>query len=218
MKIQNKLNIEKNKLIESLRKKGIDSENVLEAIAAVPREKFVDPKMIEMSYEDRALPINEKQTISQPYTVAFMTMHLDIEEGMKVLEIGTGSGYQTAILASMGADVYSIERIPSLFSNTSELLASLGYQAHLFLKDGTTGLDHRAPFDRILITAGAPEEPLHLLDQLTDNGKIVVPVGDEKSQIMKVIIKNKSKHQIIDLSQFKFVPLVGEKGWKQKEN
>jgi protein-L-isoaspartate(D-aspartate) O-methyltransferase len=202
-------------LLSSLKNKGI-SDDVLNAIANVPREKFVNKDLIELSYKDKALPLSEKQTISQPYTVAYMTMHLDLFNNAKVLEIGTGSGYQTAILSAMNNKVYSIERIPSLFSKANETLSILGYSAHLFLKDGTTGLPDHAPFDRIIITAAAPEDPIHLVDQLTIGGKMIVPVGNESAQIMKLFKKTDNEIEITNLAGFKFVPLIGVKGWNQE--
>lgn len=216
MKRIDKFHDEKQNLINSLSSKGIFDVKILNAINTVPREKFISNDLVELAYSDRALPIDNKQTISQPYTVAFMTQLLDLKSNMKVLEIGTGSGYQAAILCEMGADVYSIERIESLYEKVKFLLKSLGYYPQLFNKDGTLGLSENAPFDRIIFTAGAPFEPLHLIDQLSIGGKLVVPVGDKDSQVMKLIVKtDKNNFNITEHSRFKFVPLIGAKGWQE---
>lgn len=207
---------QKELLLNSLRRKGIQDENVLKALANVPRSLFVLPEFFEKSYEDKALPIICGQTISQPFTVAYMTMILNIQKNHRVLEIGTGSGYQAAILSELAAEVYSIERIPELFSRTSDLLKSLDYKINTFLGDGTYALSKFAPFDRIIVTAGAPEVPSILKDQLAIGGRLVVPVGDRESQLMFVvdrISENDFKEQ--KREKFKFVPLIGKQGWDE---
>jgi protein-L-isoaspartate(D-aspartate) O-methyltransferase len=201
-------------LVEELRKKGIDDENVLEAINAVPRHFFFDEMFLKQAYQDIAFPIGEDQTISQPYTVAYQTQLLHIQKDDKVLEIGTGSGYQTCVLATLGAKVYTIERKEKLYNRTARLLPELGYKARFFLGDGSIGLAKRAPFDKIIVTAGAPTVPDMLLKQLNVGGIMVIPVGDEKSQKMVTILKTgDDKYEKIVLDTFRFVPLKGEKAW-----
>ncbi len=208
------LSKKKYELIESLSKKGIHSEKVLKAISNVPREKFIDESIQAKAYEDRALPIGGDQTISQPYTVAYMTSLLDSKPGDKVLEIGTGSGYQSAVLCEMGLEVYSLERIESLYYSAKKILDGLNYDVKMYLGDGSVGLPAEAPFDSIIITAAAPNEPFHLLQQLKVGGKIVVPVGSSDSQVMEVIEKTDvEQFKVHRHSRFKFVPLIGEKGW-----
>ncbi len=207
---------QKELLLNSLRRKGIQDENVLKALSNVPRSLFVLPEFFDKSYEDKALPIICGQTISQPFTVAYMTMILNIQKNHRVLEIGTGSGYQAAILSELAAEVYSIERIPELYSRTSALLKSLDFKINTFLGDGTYALSKFAPFDRIIVTAGAPEVPSILKDQLAIGGRLVVPVGDRESQLMFVvdrISKNDFKEQ--KREKFKFVPLIGKQGWDE---
>ncbi len=203
------------KLGKELEGKGIHDVAVLNAIQNVPRHSFLDSVFLEQAYMDKALQIGEGQTISQPFTVAFQTQLLEVIPGDKILEIGTGSGYQASILCEMGAKVYSIERIKSLHKSASVLLKKLGYKPELFLGDGTLGLKAFAPFKRIIVTAGAPIAPEPLLDQLDVNGTMVIPIGDGKIQYMMRFRKQldgtivKEEH-----GTFRFVPLVGEKGWK----
>jgi protein-L-isoaspartate(D-aspartate) O-methyltransferase len=203
------------KLVDELKIKGISAENVLKAISEVPRHFFFDKTFYPHAYIDKAFPIGENQTISQPYTVAYQTQALHIQPGDKVLEIGTGSGYQAAVLMQMGATVYSIERIEKLHLKADKLLKAMGYQPILKCADGTKGWPEHAPFDKIIVTAGAPVIPNTLAAQLKIGGILVIPVGDMKKQKMiSVVRKTEIKFEQIELDNFAFVPLVGEKGWK----
>ncbi|MDJ1502155.1 protein-L-isoaspartate(D-aspartate) O-methyltransferase [Xanthocytophaga agilis] len=203
-------------LINSLTEKGITSSEVLEAIERVPRHFFVPIRTSpEDAYADHALQIGEGQTISQPYTVAYQTQLLDIKEGNKILEIGTGSGYQAAVLYQWPIELYTIELNQTLYQRTKELFDQLNYSIHIFLGDGSLGLPTYAPFDRILVTAGAPSIPEDLLHQLSPGGKLVIPVGQPKTQKMYRITCNVFQQfdtEIFDL--FSFVPLLGKYGWK----
>ncbi len=200
------------KLTESIRRKGILDENVLGALNAVPRHLFMDSSFLEFAYEDKPFPIGSGQTISQPYTVAFQSELLEVKRGDKVLEVGTGSGYQACILVQMGAKVYTIERQKSLYLKTKKRLPLLGYNVkHITYGDGYKGLPAFAPFDKILVTAGAPFIPSELIDQLKPGGIAVIPVGKD-IQVMKRIIKT-FDNEIIqeDHGDFRFVPLLGDK-------
>lgn len=201
-------------LVKELKDKGIQAENVLKAIGKVPRHKLIDSALTHRAYEDTALPIILKQTISQPYTVARQTELLELKPGEKVLEIGTGSGYQCAILCELSKNVYSIERLHNLYLHASDLLRSLGYRPTLKSGDGTLGWSAYAPFDAIVVTAGAPVIPDALKNQLTIGGRLVIPVGDEKEQTMMRVIR-KSETEFIEENHntFKFVPLIGKQGW-----
>jgi protein-L-isoaspartate(D-aspartate) O-methyltransferase len=197
------------KLVDDLRKKGITDEEVLRAINKVQRHVFMDPAFLNHAYIDKAFPISSGQTISQPYTVAVQTSLLHVKKRDKILEIGTGSGYQAAILAEMGAKVYTIERYRELYLNAQRTLASLGYQAHFFFGDGYDGKSQYGPFDSILITAAAGEVPSKLLYQLKIGGRLVVPVGDYFSQVMTLVIRTGDEE--FDYSShgnFVFVPLL----------
>jgi len=208
---------ERIKLVESLRRKGIKDERVLTTIEKVPREIFVSDDQKEKAYIDNALPIECGQSISQPYTVAYMTELLDTFEGCKVLEIGTGSGYQCAILSVLGCEIYSIERIEFLHNKVKKIFASFNIKANLFLGDGSKGLPEFAPFDRIIVTAAAPDIPSSLISQLKIGGKIVIPVGSRNEQIMTLVIRSSSnKYEIIRKDSFRFVPLIGEEGWSNE--
>lgn len=203
------------KLVDTLRDKGIEDERVLEAFLRVPRHHFVDTALEDRAYKDTALPIGKEQTISQPYTVARQTELLDVKPGEKVLEIGTGSGYQAAILHELGGKVYSIERHKELYERARSILKELGYDIHLKQGDGTLGWSAYAPYDAIVVTAGAPDVPEKLKEQLQVNGRLVVPVGDARKQVMKRITKlRKGEFEEESFRAFKFVPLIGEKGWK----
>lgn len=204
--------LERKQLVDSLRHKGISSEEVLQAMLRVPRHEFVPKEVIMRAYEDAPQQIGEGQTISQPYTVAFMTELLEVEPGDKILEIGTGSGYQAAILAEMGAQVFTVERIKKLYDQAKERLKRLGYDnIHIFYADGTEGLPKYAPFDKIIITAATPEIPQPLKEQLKNGGYIVAPVGDTSGwygQIMKRYVKiNNQKFEYQTFGSFIFVPL-----------
>jgi len=202
------------KLVELLRDKGIADEKVLKAIGKVPRHYFFDETFWTQAYKDIAFPIGNGQTISQPYTVAYQTELLHIKAGDKVLEIGTGSGYQTCILLELGAKVYTIERQENLYKRTSQVLPHLGYHAEFFFGDGSKGIAEHAPYDKIIVTAGAPLVPEIMLKQLKIGGILVIPVGDENSQKMITVLRVSEKdYERISLDTFRFVPLVGEKAW-----
>lgn len=200
------------KLVEKIRsRKGI-SEKVLSAIGAVPRHFFMDSTFLDFAYQDNAFPIAAGQTISQPYTVAFQTELLDIEKGDKILEIGTGSGYQACVLIEMGAKVFSIERQKVLFIKVKEFLPSINYNPKLFYGDGYKGLTAYAPFDKVLITAGAASIPQTLIDQVKIGGILVAPVGQRDIQIMTRIVKtSETDYEKSEHGTFRFVPLLKDK-------
>ena len=199
-------------LADVLKKKGIIDVNVLKAIKLIPRHLFIDSSFADHAYQDKAFPIAAEQTISQPYTVAFQTQTLSINSGDKILEIGTGSGYQTAVLLELGAVVYTIERQHELFKKTSLFLPKLGYIPKKFIfGDGYKGFKEKAPFDKIIVTAGAPFVPKPLLSQLRVGGKLLIPVGDEK-QVMTLFIRKTSKEfEKHELGDFSFVPMLQKK-------
>jgi protein-L-isoaspartate(D-aspartate) O-methyltransferase len=201
-------------LVDILRKKGIADENVLNAIGQVKRHFFFDETFWNQAYKDIAFPIGEGQTISQPFTVAYQTELLHIRKSDKVLEIGTGCGYQTCVLLKLGAEVYTIERQEKLYERTKFVLPNLGYHPHFFLGDGSKGMTNHAPYNKIIVTAGAPTVPETLMKQLAIGGILVIPVGDEKSQQMVTILKvGEYDYEKVTLDTFRFVPLVGEKAW-----
>jgi protein-L-isoaspartate(D-aspartate) O-methyltransferase len=203
-------------LVESLRLKGIKDELLLQAILNVEREKFIPSGVRQHAYKDIALPIGNGQTISQPYTIAIMTQTLQVKKGDKVLEIGTGSGYQAAILFEMGAKVYSIERNINIYNEVLKRFENLGVRVHCKCGDGTVGWDAYSPFDKIIVTAGAPNIPEALKKQLAVNGKMVIPVGTMNSQTLKVLTKtDNNEFEIEEIPQFVFVPLIGKEGWKE---
>ena len=203
-------------LAESLKDKGITDEEVLSAIAFVPREFFVHPSFVNRSYEDTPLPIDCDQTISQPFTVAYQTQLLKVREGSRILEIGTGSGYQACILKVLGAKVFSIERIPELYHYLVTLFLDLKLKVNLKLGDGTLGWKQYAPFDGILVTAAAPFVPEQLKEQLAIGGRLVVPVGTKESQTMHVIERiDATKFSDTAIGDFRFVPLIGKNGWSE---
>ena len=204
----------RNKLVKKLRLKGILDDLVLAAIGKVPRHVFFDDALLVHAYYDKAFPIGEGQTISQPYTVAFQTEKLEIKAGDKVLEIGTGSGYQACILLEMGAKVYTIEYNRALYQKTREFLPELGYNPFFFFGDGSKGLPVRAPYDKIIVTAGAPVVPDALVAQLGENGILVVPVGNRVKQLMVKLTKKKGALIKEEFDFFSFVPLLGEQGWE----
>lgn len=200
------------KLVATLEKKGIADENVLQAIGKVPRHLFMDSGFVDHAYVDKAFPIAADQTISQPYTVARQTELLEVEKGDKILEIGTGSGYQAAVLLEMGAVLYTIERQNELFKKTSRFLPKLGYKPkRMVFGDGYEGLEEEAPYDGIIVTAGAPYVPKPLLAQLKVGGKLVIPVG-KITQIMTVFLR-KSEREFVkeEYGEFRFVPLLGDR-------
>ncbi len=202
----------RNQLVSILQEKGITDKNVLDAIKKIPRHLFLDSTFEEHAYQDRAFPIAAEQTISHPYTVALQSQLLEVQKDHKVLEIGTGSGYQTAVLCQMGAKVYSVERQNELFKQTSQLLPKLGIRPkHLSFGDGYKGLPSYAPFDSIIVTAGAPFIPQPLMAQLKIGGRLVIPLGAD-IQIMTLLIrKNETQFEKHELGEFKFVPLLNDK-------
>ena len=208
--------LQRHELVQNLRLKGISDEAVLQAISKVEREKFVQSVMKPNAYKDIALPIGQGQTISQPYTIAIMTEALQINKGDKVLEIGTGSGYQAAVLFEMGAKVFSIERNIDIYNQVLKKFEKLGVRVHCKCGDGTLGWDAYSPFDKIIVTAGAPNIPEALKKQLAINGKMVIPVGTMSSQTLKVLTKTEeNEFEIEEIPQFAFVPLIGREGWKE---
>lgn len=202
----------RNQLITQLKVKGITDNNVLEAIKKVPRHLFLDSSFADFAYQENAFPIGAGQTISHPYTVAFQSQLLAVQKDQKILEIGTGSGYQTAVLFKMGAKVYSVERQNELFKKTSLLLPKLGIRPkHLSFGDGYKGLEQHAPFDSIIVTAGAPFIPKPLMAQLKIGGRLVIPIGDKKQIMTLLIRKNDTQFEKHEFGDFQFVPLLEDK-------
>lgn len=195
-------------LCDILKKQNIQSANVLEAIKRVPRHLFMDDTLIAFAYENKAFPIGCGQTISQPYTVALQTQLLDIKPNDKILEVGTGSGYQTAVLVEMGANVYTIERQQSLYNITVERLNSLGYKAACYCGDGYEGLVNEQPFDKIIVTAGAPELPTKLIKQLKVGGRIVIPMGVDNMNIYCITRVTDTNFKQERISRCEFVPML----------
>lgn len=200
-------------LVDVLRSKGIGDEQVLTAIGNLPRHQFIDDTaFLELAYQDIAFPIPCGQTISQPYTVAFQTELLELRKGMKVLEVGTGSGYQTAVLLGMGAKVFSIERHKPLYLLTKARLASMGMRPNLYFGDGYKGLPREAPFDRIIVTCGAPYVPEDLLGQLKSGGVLVIPVGEgEEQRMIRMVRQADGTNSSEDLGAFRFVPMLQDR-------
>ncbi|MEK9741079.1 MAG: protein-L-isoaspartate(D-aspartate) O-methyltransferase [Flavobacteriaceae bacterium] len=199
-------------LIQLLREKGIQSEPVLKVMEHIPRHFFMDPGLVNFAYQDQAYPIAANQTISQPYTVAFQTELLDVQNGQKVLEIGTGSGYQTSILLGLGVQVYTIERQQILFKKTQRLFSDMGLRPKkMIFGDGYLGMPTEEPFDRIIVTAGAPEVPKSLLNQLKIGGKLVIPVGEKKQQMLRFTRTSKTSFDKEKFGEFRFVPLLENK-------
>jgi len=200
---------------EQLIPRGINNQRVLAAMGKIPRHLFVEEALWGEAYSDYPVPIGERQTISQPYIVALMTQALELEGREKVLEIGTGSGYQTAILAELSRKVYSIERIRPLFQKARRVLDQLKYfNVVIKVNDGTQGWAEEGPFDAIMVTAASPEIPPPLLEQLDLKGRIVIPIGDRYSQSLKKIVRTEEGFQEEDLGGVRFVSLIGEHGWK----
>lgn len=206
------------KLIEQLKERGITDHAVLNAMSTIPREKFIHTAFAQKAYEDSALPLANLQTISQPYTVAYMTSLLQIRPNDVILEIGTGSGYQAAVLAQLGAKVYSIEREFELHRQAAKVLQELGYSVQTRYGDGTIGWSQFAPYDGIIVTAGAPDIPKTLLMQLKIGGKMVIPSGNRQSQTLYLITRqNEIDFDSVELEEFKFVPLIGREGWQDSK-
>lgn len=202
----------RNQLVSLLKEKGITDKSVLDAINKIPRHLFLNSSFADYAYQDKAFPIGAGQTISQPYTVAFQSQLLEVKKDHKILEIGTGSGYQTAVLCLMGAKVYSVERQNELFKQTSVLLPKLGIRPkHLSFGDGYKGLPGHAPFDSIIVTAGAPIIPQPLMAQLKIGGRLVIPLGEEKQIMTLLIRKNETQFEKHEFGDFKFVPLLENK-------
>jgi protein-L-isoaspartate(D-aspartate) O-methyltransferase len=209
-----RIDAERGEMIELLRQRGINDVRLLSAMLNVDRREFVEDAFLNRAYEDSALPIGNSQTISQPYTVAFMTQVLGLKEGDKVLEIGTGSGYQAAILAEMGARVFTIERHMKLLNDAQKSFDKAGYSIASKCGDGTIGWKEFAPYNGILVTAGAPDVPQPLLDQLAEGGTLVIPIGDMDVQNLHVITRRNGAFDSQIVPSFKFVPLIGKLGWK----
>jgi protein-L-isoaspartate(D-aspartate) O-methyltransferase len=205
---------ERAEMIRLLQERGVSDENVLRAMAKVERHLFVPEPFTNRAYEDSALPIGKGQTISQPYTVAYMTELLEVQPDDKVLEIGTGSGYQVAILAEMRCRIFSIERDLDLLASARELLELLGYKVATKAGDGTVGWSEFSPYDGIIVTAGAPTIPKPLLMQLAEGGKLVIPVGDLDTQTIVTCTRHGNDFERREIEGFKFVPLIGKMGWR----
>lgn len=208
----------RNRLVEEIKNKGINDTNVLNAIRKIPRHWFIDHDFEHFAYQDRPFAIASDQTISQPYTVAYQSSLLNIKQGDKVLEIGTGSGYQAAVLYAMGAHVYTIERHEELYTKTKSLLKKIGIVVQTYLGDGTIGLATEAPFDKILVTAGANQVPKALFNQLKIGGMLVIPLGKtiDTQEMIRVTKISKDNFKTERFDTFKFVPLIGKNGWPEK--
>lgn len=208
--------LRKNMVEKYVIQEGIEDKRVILALQRVPRHLFVDPAIHHQAYQAGSLPIGFGQTISHPTTVALMSQFLKIEGGEKTLEIGTGSGYQAAVLADMGTKVYTIERIAGLGNQTRQLLEKLGYHSiAIRIGDGSLGWNEYAPYDRIIVTAGAPEIPENLVRQLAEGGRMIIPVGNSDQHQLQVIDKIEGKVLVNQENSRNFVPLVGEKGWRE---
>lgn len=207
---------EREELVTKLEKRGITDKCVLKAISEVERDKFIPDALKMHAYKDIALPIGFGQTISQPYTVAYMTQILQLKKEEKVLEIGTGSGYQAALLENMGMQVFSIERQFDIYSRTRKLFDQMGIRVHTKFGDGTIGWEEFAPYDGIIVTAGSPSVPVSLKKQLAIGGRLVIPVGDKRSQRLELIKKTgEDTFDTHEIPEFAFVPLIGREGWNR---
>lgn len=206
---------ERASLVEILIQKGIKDKSVLNAMNSVERHLFVPNAMVSHAYKDTAMPIGYGQTISQPYTVAFMTQALNLPTGAKILEIGTGSGYQAAVLLNMGMKVYTIERNDKIYATTLKLFEKMNLRVAARCSDGTIGWDEFAPYDGIIVTAGGPTIPNNLKKQMAINGRMVIPVGDKAGQTLYILTKvSENEFETKEEPNFSFVPLIGREGWK----
>lgn len=196
------------RLVQELRLKNITDVRVLNAIGKVPRHLFLESSFIKFAYQDKAFPIGAGQTISQPYTVAIQSQLLEVNEGEKILEVGTGSGYQAAVLLEMGVKLFSIERQGELYQRSTRLLRELGYQGRFFLGDGYEGIPAQAPFDKIIVTAGAPVIPRNLLVQLRIGGIMVIPLGDQKQVLTRIIRIDEDEFEQEQIEECAFVPML----------
>ncbi|MCG8580510.1 MAG: protein-L-isoaspartate(D-aspartate) O-methyltransferase [Bacteroidales bacterium] len=198
----------RNRLVQELMQKRIVDKHVLEAIGKVPRHLFLESSFINFAYQDKAFPIGAGQTISQPYTVALQSQLLEVEPGEKILEVGTGSGYQAAVLIEMGVKLFSIERQSELYQRSTRLLRELGYQGRFFLGDGYEGIEAQAPFDKIIVTAGAPVIPRMLLTQLKIGGIMVIPLGDNKQVLTRITRLDEDEFEQEQIEECAFVPML----------
>jgi len=203
------------KMITHLRELGISDEQVLSSMTQVPRHKFVAPGSEFQAYDEKALPIGFEQTISHPYTVAVMSQALNLQKGGKVLEIGTGSGYQAAVLCQMGVQVFTIERISALGKKAEVILKELNYHFAMRIGDGTMGWQTYAPYDGIIVTAGAPVSPESLLAQLKEGGKLLIPIGSKDEQMLTMFIRQGESFTKMEIEKLSFVPLIGQFGWQK---
>ncbi|GAB4174448.1 MAG: protein-L-isoaspartate(D-aspartate) O-methyltransferase [Geothermobacteraceae bacterium] len=212
--------IARRKMVEQqIRGRGISDPKVLAAMSEVPRHLFVEPALESQAYSDTPLPIGFRQTISQPYMVGFMTAALELTGEERVLEVGTGSGYQAAVLARIARRVYTVERIPELARRARRLFDQLGLaNINLKVSDGTIGWAAEAPFDAIIVTAGSPSVPPEYLQQLADGGRLVIPVGSREGQVLKRIVRTGESWEEENLLGCRFVPLVGQKGWQDGDS
>lgn len=204
---------QRTEMIERLRARGISDEAVLMAMAKVPRHEFVAPGMEYQAYDEKALPIGFGQTISHPFTVALMTQTLQVRKGQRILEIGTGSGYQAAVLCELGAQVFTVEKIEALGHEAENRLHRFHYHFVLRIGDGTLGWQTYAPYDAIIVTAGAPVTPDTLITQIEDQGKLLIPVGDRDEQALMLYLKDGNQFKKMEIARLSFVPLAGRKGW-----
>jgi len=204
---------QRTQMIERLRSQGITDEALLLAMAKVPRHEFVAPGMEHQAYDEKALPIGFGQTISHPFTVALMTQTLQVRKGQRILEIGSGSGYQAAVLCELGAQVFTVEKIEALGREAENRLRRFNYHFVLRIGDGTLGWQTYAPYDAIIVTAGAPVTPATLISQINDQGKLLIPVGNRDEQTLTLYLKDGNHFKEMEIARLSFVPLAGRKGW-----